>query len=152
MKAVQNITMYPLHLEEHWRFTTFPALRMPLLTQFQLHHAVPDNLASDLYAGGWNTAPLMIMIPHKMKFLCLAAHHKYSTLHLTQDHHLPSTPLSLINTWKKKQMKKRISKPSPWMMNIGLLKRFLTDHYANMNIHCHMDCALTHAHIKNIVV
>ena len=51
MKAVWKITMYTLNLEEHQRFTTFPASRMPLLTQFQLHHAIPDNLASDLYAG-----------------------------------------------------------------------------------------------------
>ena len=28
------------------------SIEMPLSTQFQLHHAVPDNLASDLYAGG----------------------------------------------------------------------------------------------------
>ena len=52
MKAVQKISTYVLHLEEPQRFTTFPALRMPLLTQFQLHHAVPDNHISDLYAGG----------------------------------------------------------------------------------------------------
>ena len=38
--------------QEHQRFTTFPALSMPLLTQFHLHHTVPDNLASDQYAGG----------------------------------------------------------------------------------------------------
>ena len=52
MKAVQKTSTYPLHFEEHQRFTTFPALRTPLLTQFQLCHAVPANLASDLYAGG----------------------------------------------------------------------------------------------------
>ena len=86
----------------------------------------------------------MIMIPQKMNFLHLTACHKYSTLHLTQDHHLPSTPLPLMNTWKKEQLKKRISKLSPWTMNIGLLKRFLTDHCAYMNIHYHTDYAYTH--------
>ena len=30
-------------------FTTFPALKMPPLTQFQLHHAVPEIHDSDLY-------------------------------------------------------------------------------------------------------
>ena len=52
MKVVQKISTYPLHLEEHQRFTTFPALRTPLWTQFQLQHAEADNLASDLPAGG----------------------------------------------------------------------------------------------------
>ena len=33
------------------------------------------------------------------------------------------------------------------MMNIGILKRFLTDHYAYMNIHYQMDYAHTHAHM-----
>ena len=47
-----KITMYPLHLEEHRRFTWFPALRTSLSTQFQLHQAVPDNLTSGLYTGG----------------------------------------------------------------------------------------------------
>ena len=41
-------TPTPLHSKEHQRYTTFPALRMPLLTQFQLHHAVPENHASNL--------------------------------------------------------------------------------------------------------
>ena len=40
---------YPPHSEEHPRSTMFPALRMPLLTQFQLHHAVPENCISNLY-------------------------------------------------------------------------------------------------------
>ena len=71
----------------------------------------------------------------------------YSTLHLTQDHQLPSTPLPLMNTWKMKQMKKRISKSSPWTMNIGLLKRFLTDHCAYTNLHYHTDYADTHVNM-----
>ena len=35
----------------------------------------------------------------------------------------------------------------PWMINIGILKRFLTDHCAYMNIHYHMDYAHTHVHM-----
>ena len=35
----------------------------------------------------------------------------------------------------------------PLMMNIGLLKRFLTDHYAYMNIPYHMEYACTHVHM-----
>ena len=50
MKVVWKITTYPLHFKEHPRFTMFPSSRIPLLTQFQLHHAVPENLTSDLYA------------------------------------------------------------------------------------------------------
>ena len=62
----------------------FPPLRTSLLTQFQLHHAVPENLASDLYAEDWHTAPLMMMTPQKMKFLCLI-----------HENYLPSTILML---------------------------------------------------------
>ena len=36
-------------------------------------------------------------------------------------------------------MKKRNSKLFHWMMNMGLLKKFLTDHYVYMNIHYHTD-------------
>ena len=35
-----------------------------------------------------------------------------------------------------------------WRMNIGLLKKFLTDHYVYTNIHYHMDYAPTHVHIQ----
>ena len=57
------------------------------------------------------------------------------------------TALPLMNTWKMKQMKKRISKLSPWMMNIGPLKRLLTDHYAYMNIHYYTDYVHTCVHM-----
>ena len=50
MKAVQKISTYQPHSEKHPGFTTFPALKMPLLTQFQLHHTVPEIHDSDLYA------------------------------------------------------------------------------------------------------
>ena len=39
----------PVHSKEHPGLTTFPALRMPLSTQFQSHHAVPEIHDSDLY-------------------------------------------------------------------------------------------------------
>ena len=47
--GLENFNIPP-PIKEHPRFTTFPASRMPLSTQFQLHHAVSENLASDLYA------------------------------------------------------------------------------------------------------
>ena len=80
-----------------------------------------------------------------MMFLLLAILHKYSTMHLIHEHYLPSTPVMLPFTWK---MKKRTSKPFHWRMNIGLLKKFLTDHYVYMNICNHKDYALTHVHIR----
>ena len=124
------------------------ASRMPLLIQFQLHHAVPENCASNLYAEDWHTAPLMMMTPQKMRFLPLTVHHKCSTMHMIHDHYLPSTPLMPLFTWKKKKMKKkRNSKQFHWIINIGLLKKFLTDHYVYRNIHYHMDYAPTHVHI-----
>ena len=42
----------PTPLQKHPGLTTFPALKMPLSTQFQLHHAVPEIHDSDLYAEG----------------------------------------------------------------------------------------------------
>ena len=57
--------------------------------------------------------------------LPLTVHHKCRTIHMIHDHCLPSTPKTFIFTWKKK----RISKPFHQMMNIGLLNKFLTDHY-----------------------
>ena len=84
-----------------------------------------------------------MMTPQKIRFLPLTVHHKCKTIHMIHDHCLPSAPKMIIFTWKKK---KRISKPFCWMMNIGLLKKFLTDHYVYMNIHYHMDYARTHVH------
>ena len=89
-----------------------------------------------------------MMIPQKMMFLTLAMNHKYSIMHVIHDHYFPSTPFMLLFTWKKKKMKKRTSKPFHWRMNIGLLKKFLTDHYVYMNIHYHMDYAPIHVHIQ----
>ena len=40
----------PTPLQKHPGSTMFPALKMPLLTQFWLHHAVPEIHNSDLYA------------------------------------------------------------------------------------------------------
>ena len=88
-----------------------------------------------------------MMTPQKMKFLCLTVYHKYGTMHLIHKHYLPSTPLTLIYTCKKKKMKKRTSRLFHWTMNIGLLKKFLTDHYAYMNINYHTDYVCTHVHI-----
>ena len=48
---------------------------------------------------------------------------------------------------KKKKKKKRTSKQSHAMMNIGIWKKSLTDIYAFMNIHYHMDCVHIHVHI-----
>ena len=49
-ESIQKISTYPLHPEEHPGFTMFPVLRTPLLTQFHLHHVVPEICNSDLYA------------------------------------------------------------------------------------------------------
>ena len=87
------------------------------------------------------------MTPQQMMFLNLTVHHQFSTIHLTLEHYLLNTPLTLIYTWRKKKMKKRIFKPFHWMMNTGLLKKSLTDHCAYMNIHYHMDYAHTSVHI-----
>ena len=39
----------PAPLQKHPGFTTFPASKMPPLTQFQLHHTVQEIHDSDLY-------------------------------------------------------------------------------------------------------
>ena len=57
-------------------------------------------------------------------------------------------PCHLWTPGRWRQMKKRISKLSLWTMNIGLLNRFLTDHYAYMNIHYHTDYVCTHVHMQ----
>ena len=49
-KVVQKILTYQLLSEKKLPgSTTFQALKMPLLTQFQLHHTVPEICDSDLY-------------------------------------------------------------------------------------------------------
>ena len=52
MKVVAKILTYPLYLEEHPRFITFPVLRMHSLTLAQSHHAalVPRSHNADQYA------------------------------------------------------------------------------------------------------
>ena len=47
----------------------------------------------------------------------------------------------------KKRKKKKIFQQTPWMMNIGMQKKFLIDIYVYMNIHYHMDYVHTCAHI-----
>ena len=37
------------------------SIKMPPLTQFQVHHTVPEIHDSDLYAEGWHSATLMMM-------------------------------------------------------------------------------------------
>ena len=69
------------------------------------------------------------MKPQKMMFFPLAMHHNYSTMNVIHNHYLPSELFTPLYTWKKKKMEKRTSKPFCWMMNIGPLKKFLTDHY-----------------------
>ena len=87
------------------------------------------------------------MLPQKMMFRHLITHHKYSTLHLTQDHHLPCT-LTTYEHLVEEAAEEEDFQTVPWTMNIGLLKRFLTDHYAYMNIHYHMDYACTCVHMQ----
>ena len=52
MKVVVKILTYPLHLEEHPTFITFPVWRMHHLTQIKLQYAasVPGSYTADLYA------------------------------------------------------------------------------------------------------
>ena len=107
MIAVQKISTYPLHSEEHPRSTMFPASRMPLLTQFQLHHPVPENCASNLYTEDWQTAPLMMMTPQKMMFLSLVVHHKYSTMQVIHDHYLPVHPSCFYSPGRRRRWRRR---------------------------------------------
>ena len=146
MTAVQKTSTYLLHLEEPQRSTMCPVSRMPHLIQLQLHHAVLKNIASDLYAGDHHTALLMMLTPQKMKLLHLTSVHKYNITDPTLEHQLPSTLLVPMYIWKK--MKKRISKPSPWMMNIGQLRKSLTDLCAYTNIPYNTDYAHTHVHMQ----
>ena len=134
----------PTHSEKHPGSTSFPVLKMPLLTQFQLHHPVPEIHDSDLYAEDWHTAPQMMMTPQKMRPLSISVHHKCRTTHMIHVNYLPSTILMLIYAWKKK----RISKLFHWIMNIGLPKKFPTDHCVYMNIHYHTDYAHANVHIQ----
>ena len=128
----------------------------PLWRTFKIHHVssvenasfdpVPVTpCTSSLYVEDWHTTPLMMMTTQKMIILPLAMYHKYSTMHLIHEYYLPGTSFMLPFTWK---MKKETSKLFHWSMNIGLLKKFLTDHYAYMNIHDHMDYAPTCVHIQ----
>ena len=93
MRAVQKTSTNQLHLEEHQRSTMCPVLTMLHLTQLQLHHIVLETFDSDLYAGDKHTALLMILTPQKMKFLHLAADHKYSITDLILGHQIPDTTL-----------------------------------------------------------
>ena len=116
------------------------------LTQILSHQTVLKNLASDLYTGNEHIVFLMMLTPQKRKLLLLTSVHKYNLTDLTLEHQLPRKPLMPMYTLKK--MKKRIFRLYPWMMLIGLLKKFLTDHYVYMNIHYHMDYASTHVHMQ----
>ena len=91
---------------------------------------------------------MMMTLQKKKKSLYLTVCHKHSIdatdphVNLSSKHNLDAH----INLEEKEEERKRISKPFHWMMNIGPLKKFLTDHYVYMNIHYHMDCARTHVH------
>ena len=69
-----------------------------------------------------------------MMFLPIAMHHKYSTMNVSHNHYLSNALFMPLYTWKKKKMEKRTSKMFHWMMKIGPLEKFLTDH---LGIHEH---------------
>ena len=56
-------------------------------------------------------------------------------------------PLAIYEHLKDEADEEEDFQLCPWTMSIGLLKRFLTDHYVYMNIHYHTDYAHTCVHM-----
>ena len=139
-KVVHKISTYQILSDKHPGSTTFPALKMPLLitpcsTRDPWLRPVCRRLT---YSSSDCNDTIEDEVPSPISASQMQNHthdpHELSFKHDLEAH----------ITWKKK---KRISKPFLWMMKIGLPKKFLTDLYVYMNIHCHTDYAHTHVYM-----
>ena len=123
MRVVQIPLTYPLYYKRLLAFITFPAWNMLHSTQCPPHLAVHHTLHLDQCADTY-------LLPQQTTTLQTAPQYAQTA----------------------QMKKKKISRQYPWMMNMGLLKKHLTELSVFMNMGYLMDYASTHVLMQTITL
>ena len=136
----RETSTYQLHWEEHWRSMMCPVTRMLHLIQIQLYHAVLDS----------HLRPVCRQLTYSSSNYVDTSEDEAPSPSTNSwiTPHRPNPQPSTSRGTLDAQVKKRISRLYSWMMNIGLLKKSLTEHYAYTNISDHMDYACICPHMQ----